>query len=137
MINGAGIARVYKVDADVPAGLDWRVNQFAPTVHDVTGPFENVSARIIQERLVDHERSGRLIIGGRASLSRRLDDRSRYCDCFIGSCSLFGGLRRCQRRNKCAAGKDDDYFLHLDASVLNVGVCLLFRGHYFAYHMPR
>ena len=66
VINGAGIARVYKVDADAGAGLDWRVKQFAPTVHDVTGPFENVSARIIRERMVDHERSGRLIIGGRA-----------------------------------------------------------------------
>jgi len=89
VINGAGIARVYKVDADVRAGLDWRVNQFTPPVHDVTGPFENVSARIIRERLVDHERSGRLIIGGRACLTRRFYDCSRYRDCFIGSCSFF------------------------------------------------
>jgi hypothetical protein len=45
-------------------------------------------------------------------------------------------LPKCQRRNQCAAGERDNYFLHYDASVLNVdGFIVAPMG--VAYRVPR
>jgi hypothetical protein len=128
VINHTQIACVYVVNVHASAGFDRGLDQFAPPVHDVTGPLENVLARIIRAVLANNEGFDRLIIGSRAFLSRRFDDRSRYgywffCSCFLSFMSRTR-LGQCQRRSECAASEGDNCFLHYDAFLLNVSGCI-------------
>ena len=98
------MACVYVINMHASAGSDRGVDDFARFVHNVTRPLENITARIIRAVLANNERFNRLIAGGRAFLSRRCDDRSRYRYWFCSSCPLSctfrTRLRECQRRNQ-------------------------------------
>jgi hypothetical protein len=124
VINHAHIACAYVINMHASAGFDRGLHQFPLLVHNVTRPVENIIARIIRPILANNESFDRLITGGRAFLSRRFDDRSRDRYWFFSSCCLFfvrrTRLGKCQRRNQCAAGETDNYFLHYHAFLLNV-----------------
>jgi hypothetical protein len=123
VINHTRITCVHVINTHVTAGFDRGSDGFARLVHNGTGPVENIPARIIIRAVhVNNERFEWLITGGRAraSLSFSFDDRSRYRYWFCRSWPLpftfRTRLRKCQRRNQCAAGEGKNCFLHYDAS---------------------
>ena len=120
VINHTRMACVYVINTHARAGFDRSLDDSARLVHNVTCPVENITARIIRPVLANNERFYRLITGGRAFLSRRSDDRSRYRYCFCGSCFLSfmrrTRLRKRQRRNQ-RAGDSNNCSLH-DAFLL-------------------
>src|SRR6185369_9399333 len=91
------------------------LDDFAQLVHNVTRPVENITTRVIRVILANDERFGRLVIGSRAVLNRRWDDRSRYRYLFCGLCTVRTWLCKCQQRNQ-RAGNSSNCFLHHNAS---------------------
>ena len=75
VINHTQIARVYVINTHASAGFDRRLNDFTRFVHNVTGPVENIPARLIRPVLANNERFEWLITGSRAFFSCRCDDR--------------------------------------------------------------
>src|SRR5678815_5048059 len=116
VINHTRIAHVYVINMHASAGFDRGFDHFAILVHNVTRPFENITARSIRTVLANNESFERLIIGRRPFLSCHFDDRSRYGYWLRGSCPLpcilRTRLRKCQRRKHCAAGQGNNCFLH-------------------------
>ena len=116
MINHTQIAHVCVVNTHAGARFDRRLDDFAQLVHNVTRPVENITARIVRVILANDERFGGLIIGSRAVLNRRWDDRSRYRYCFCGGlCTFRTRLCKCQQRNQ-RAGNSNNCFLYHNAS---------------------
>jgi hypothetical protein len=85
VINHTRIACVHVMNTHVTAGFDRGLDDFARLVHNVTRPVENKTAWIIRSVHENNERFEWLITGGRASLSCRCDERSRYRYWFCGS----------------------------------------------------
>src|SRR4029450_1273771 len=112
-INHTRIACVYVINTHASAGFDRRSDGYTRLVHNVTGPPDNISARLIRTVLANNERFKRLITGGRPFLSCHFDDRSRYGYWFCGSCPLpCTRLRKSQRRKQGAAGEGNNRSLH-------------------------
>jgi hypothetical protein len=123
VINHTRISHVYVMNTNVSAGFDRGFDHFAILVHNVTRPFENITARSIRTVLTNNESFERLIIGRRPFLSCHFDDRSRYgYGLLYGSGCLFAlrrtRLGKCHRRNKCAAGENNNCIFYHDASLL-------------------
>src|SRR6478672_4629394 len=99
------------------AGFDRGLDHFALLVEDVTAPVKDVGARSIGTILANNESLDRLVIGRRAFLSCHFDDRSGHRYFFGGTCplpfTLRLWLRKCQRRQQCAADEDGNWFLHV------------------------
>ena len=89
MINHTQIAHVCVVNTHAGTRFNPGLDDFAQLVHNVTRPVENITARVIRVILTNNERFGGLVIGSRAVLNRRWDDRSRYGYCFCSGLLPF------------------------------------------------
>lgn len=115
VINRPGTPVVSKIDMHAGAGADSALDGFPFAVEHVTGTFENELAPTL---VVNNESSARLIACHLASFNRYGRALSGYGKSpFHNSYSChLQTLSESQRRNECAAGKTDYYFLHNDRS---------------------
>ena len=116
VINHTQIAHICVIDTHSATRFNPGLDDFAQLVHNVTRSVENITARIVRVILANDERFGGLLIGNRALLNRRRDDRSRYRYWFCGGlCTFRTWLCKCQQRNQ-RAGNSNNCFLHHNAS---------------------
>jgi hypothetical protein len=116
------------------AGFDRGLDEFALLVHDVTAPVKDVAAGRVETILANNKCPGGLVIGSRAILTCHFHDRSRYRYLFGGGCrlpfTLRLWLRKCQRRQQCAADENRNWFLHV---IPPVGVVVVPDGWFSLY----